>query len=66
MIISTPCELITYIQNNFDCLTREEYIKLINVTLKVYPFEKPESAGDSIRMIYEMAFIPLEIRPLLV
>jgi hypothetical protein len=64
MKITTSAELIVYIQNNFDSLTNEDYIRLISTTLKVYPFEKPKNVSESIRMITEMSNIPIEVRPL--
>jgi hypothetical protein len=64
MTISTPNELITYIEKNFDKLSDEQYFKLLNNTLKVYPFEKPKNVMEAISTINEMSKIPLEIRPL--
>jgi hypothetical protein len=64
MIIRTSNELIKYIQKNFDSLTDEQYFKLLNNTLKVYPFEKPKNVMEAISTINEMSKIPLEIRPL--
>ena len=64
MTISTPNDLINYIEKHFDSLTDEQYIKLLNNTLKVYPFEKPKNVMEAISTINEMSKIPLEIRPL--
>jgi len=64
MKISNPTELITYIQKNFTSLTDEQYIKLLNNTLKVYPMNKPTNVIEAILTINEMSKIPLEIRPL--
>ena len=64
MTISTPNDLINYIEKHFDSLTDEQYIKLLNNTLKVYPFEKPKNVKEAISTINEMSKIPLEIRPL--
>jgi len=64
MKISNPTELITYIQKNFTSLTDEQYIKLLNNTLKVYPMNKPTNVIEAILTINEMSSLPLEIRPL--
>ena len=64
MIIRTSSELIKYIEKHFDSLTDEQYFKLLNNTLKVYPFEKPKNVMEAISTINEMSKIPLEIRPL--
>jgi hypothetical protein len=64
MTISTPQELIKYIEKNFDSLTDEQYFKLLNTTLKVYPLTKPTNVNEAILTINEMSILPLEIRPL--
>jgi iron-sulfur cluster repair protein YtfE (RIC family) len=64
MKITTSTELINYIKNNFHCLTNEEYLALINTTLKVYPLNKPCSVLQAVSMIKKMSQIPIEIRPL--
>jgi uncharacterized UPF0146 family protein len=64
MTISTPNDLINYIEKHFDSLTDEQYIKLLNNTLKVYPMNKPTNVMEAILTINEMSKIPLEIRPL--
>ena len=64
MTISTPNDLIIYIEKHFDSLTDEQYIKLLNNTLRIYPMNKPTSVKEAISTINEMSKIPLEIRPL--
>ena len=66
MKISNPTELITYIQKNFTSLTDEQYFKLLNNTLKVYPMNKPTNVDEAILTINEMANLPITNRPLFI
>jgi len=66
MKISNPTELITYIQKNFTSLTDEQYFKLLNNTLKVYPINKPTNVDEAILTIKEMANLPITNRPLFI
>ncbi len=66
MKISNPTELITYIQKNFTSLTDEQYFKLLNNTLKVYPMNKPTNVDEAILTIKEMANLPITNRPLFI
>jgi hypothetical protein len=66
MKISNPTELISYIQKNFTSLTDEQYFKLLNNTLKVYPMNKPTNVYEAILTIKEMANLPITNRPLFI
>jgi hypothetical protein len=66
MTISTPNDLINYIKKHFDRLTNEQYFKLLNNTLKIYPLNKPKSVKEAISTINQMSSLSLEIRPLFV
>jgi hypothetical protein len=66
MTISTPNDLINYIEKHFDSLTDEQYFKLLNNTLKVYPMNKPTSVKEAISTINQMSSLPITERPLFV
>ena len=64
MIISTPQELIDFLKKNYLSLSDDQYFRLVNTTLKVYPLNKPKKIEDAINMIQEMSEIPLHSRPI--
>jgi hypothetical protein len=64
MIISTPQELIDFLKKNYLSLSDDQYFRLVNTTLKVYPLNKPKKLEDAINMIQEISEIPLHSRPI--
>ena len=66
MTISTPNDLIKYIEKHFDSLTDEQYFKLLNNTLRIYPMNKPTSVKEAISTINQMSVLPITERPLFV
>jgi hypothetical protein len=66
MTISTPNDLIIYIEKHFDSLTDEQYFKLLNNTLRIYPMNKPTSVKEAISTINQMSSLPITERPLFV
>jgi hypothetical protein len=66
MTISTPNQLINYIEKHFDSLTDEQYFKLLNNTLRIYPMNKPTSVKEAISTINQMSVLPITERPLFV
>jgi hypothetical protein len=64
MTISTPQELIDFLKKNYVSLSDDQYFRLLNTTLKVYPLNKPKKIEDAINMIQEMSEIPLHCRPI--
>jgi hypothetical protein len=66
MTISTPNDLIKYIEKHFDSLTDEQYFKLLNNTLRIYPMNKPTSVKEAISTINQMSSLPITERPLFV
>lgn len=64
MTISTPKELIDFLKKNYLSLSDDQYFRLVNTTLKVYPLNKPKRLEDAIDMIQEMSNIPLQSRPI--
>lgn len=66
MTISTPNDLIIYIEKHFDSLTDEQYFKLLNNTLRIYPMNKPTSVKEAISTINQMSVLPITERPLFV
>lgn len=62
-IINTE-QLVKYITSNYDNLSTEAYLKIINTTMHLYPLDKPQDVVDAIDMIVHFSNVPLEIRPL--
>ena len=51
MLIQTIDELLDFIETNFEKLSNEKYIELLNLTLQVYVSEKPSSKEIAIKTI---------------
>ena len=64
MKINNTEQLVEYLASNFDSLSTESYLKIINTTMRIYPFYKPCSVMDAIDMIKHYSLIPLDARPL--
>ena len=62
--INTLKELIDYVNVNFDKLSDENFQKLLNTTLFIYPLRKPETKEEAIKMIEKWGVVPVESRPL--
>jgi len=51
MTIQTIEDLIEFVDKNYDKLSKEKYIELLNLTLQVYVSEKPSSKEIAIQKI---------------
>ena len=51
MTIQTIDELLDFIETNYEKLSKDKYIELLNLTLQVYVSEKPSSKEIAIKTI---------------
>ena len=64
MKITNTEQLVEYIASNYNSLSTESYLKIINTTMHIYPLDKPHNIVDAIDMIKHYSHIPLDARPL--
>ena len=51
MTVQTIGELLDFIETNYEKLSKEKYIELLNLTLQAYVSEKPSSKEIAIKTI---------------